>query len=55
MKAREFDEKFEIGEDVSGDIDWEKARRPISRSGASMSTFPPGWSTASTARPVASA
>ena len=28
MKAREFDEKFEIGEDVSGDIDWEKARRP---------------------------
>ena len=28
MKAREFDEKFEIGEDVSGDVDWEKARRP---------------------------
>lgn len=28
MKAHEFDEKFDAGEDVSGDIDWDKARRP---------------------------
>ena len=28
MKAREFDEKFDAGEDVSGDVDWTKARRP---------------------------
>jgi hypothetical protein len=28
MKARDFDEKFDAGEDVSGDVDWAKARRP---------------------------
>jgi len=28
MKAREFDEKFDAGEDVSGEVDWENARRP---------------------------
>jgi len=28
MKAHKFDEKFDAGEDVSGDVDWEKARRP---------------------------
>jgi len=28
MKAHEFDEKFDAGEDVSGDVDWDKARRP---------------------------
>ena len=28
MKARQFDEAFDAGEDVSGEIDWEKARRP---------------------------
>jgi hypothetical protein len=28
MKAREFDKRFDAGEDVSGDVDWEKARRP---------------------------
>jgi hypothetical protein len=28
MKARDFDEKFDAGEDVSGDVDWTKARRP---------------------------
>ena len=28
MKARDFDEKFDAGEDVSGDVDWGKARRP---------------------------
>ena len=28
MKARHFDEAFDAGEDVSGEIDWEKARRP---------------------------
>lgn len=28
MKARELDRKFDAGEDLSGDIDWSKARRP---------------------------
>ncbi len=28
MKARDFDEKFDAGEDVSRDVDWAKARRP---------------------------
>ena len=28
MKARQFDEAFDAGEDVSGEVDWEKARRP---------------------------
>jgi len=28
MKAHEFDEKFDAGEDVSGDVDWDKSRRP---------------------------
>ncbi|MGA8448421.1 MAG: CopG family transcriptional regulator [Roseiarcus sp.] len=28
MKARNFDEKFDSGADVSGDVDWTKARRP---------------------------
>ncbi len=28
MKASEFDTKIDAGEDVSGDVDWSKARRP---------------------------
>lgn len=28
MKAREFERKFEAGEDVSEHVDWSKARRP---------------------------
>ena len=52
---RQFDEKFDAGEDESGEIDWEKARVPISRSSASMSLFRPGQSKRSTARPGASA
>ena len=28
MKASEFDRKFDAGEDISGDVDWSKARRP---------------------------
>src|SRR5271155_5886192 len=28
MKARDFEEKFDAGADVSGDVDWGKARRP---------------------------
>jgi hypothetical protein len=28
MKARDFDEKFDSGADVSDDVDWAKARRP---------------------------
>jgi len=28
MKASEFDTKFDAGEDVSGDVDGSKARRP---------------------------
>ena len=27
MKARDFDQKFDAGADVSGDVDWGKARR----------------------------
>lgn len=27
MKACEFDEKFDAGEDVSADVDWSQARR----------------------------
>ncbi len=28
MKATEFDMKFDAGEDVSGHVDWSKAKRP---------------------------
>jgi hypothetical protein len=28
MKARDFDEKFDAGGDVSRDVHWAKARRP---------------------------
>ena len=28
MKATEFDERFDAGEDVSAAVDWSKARRP---------------------------
>lgn len=28
MKAREFDDKFDAGEDVSDHVDWSQARRP---------------------------
>ena len=28
MKAGDFDQKFDAGADVSGDVDWRKARRP---------------------------
>ena len=28
MKASEFDNKFNAGDDVSLDVDWSKARRP---------------------------
>ena len=28
MKAREFDRKFDAGADVSGAVDWSRARRP---------------------------
>ena len=28
MKARDFDEKFDAGADVSGDVDRKRARRP---------------------------
>jgi len=28
MKAHDFDKKFDAGADVSGDVDWSKARRP---------------------------
>ncbi|MRX51085.1 CopG family transcriptional regulator [Paracoccus sp. S-4012] len=27
MKAREFDERFDAGEDVSAQVDWSQARR----------------------------
>jgi alpha/beta superfamily hydrolase len=28
MKVREFDNKFDAGQDVSADVDWSQARRP---------------------------
>lgn len=28
MKARDFEQKFDAGADVSGDVDWSRARRP---------------------------
>jgi hypothetical protein len=28
MKARDFDEKFDAGTDVSGDVEWGRTRRP---------------------------
>ncbi len=28
MKASEFERRFDAGEDVAGDIDWENAQRP---------------------------
>ena len=28
MKATEFDRKFDKGEDLSGHVDWSKAKRP---------------------------
>lgn len=31
MKATEFDKTFDAGEDVSGAIDWSRARRPNDR------------------------
>ncbi|MEI2735069.1 MAG: CopG family transcriptional regulator [Rhodoblastus sp.] len=30
MKAKDFDRKFEAGEDMSAHVDWSKARRPAS-------------------------
>ena len=28
MKAGEFERRFDAGEDVSGEVDWDKGRRP---------------------------
>ena len=28
MKATEFDERFDVGEDMSEHVDWSRARRP---------------------------
>lgn len=28
MKAAEFEKRFDEGQDVSGDVDWSKVRRP---------------------------
>ena len=28
MKAHDFDQKFDAGADISGDVDWGAARRP---------------------------
>jgi len=42
MKPHEFDEKFDAGADVSGDVYWDKALRPnLAYEAASMSTVPP--------------
>ena len=40
MKAREFERKFEAGEDVSEHADWSKARRPNLKSKRVNVDFP---------------
>ncbi len=42
MKAREFDRKFDAGEDVSGEVDWSKMRRP-GRETRRVNVDFPGW------------
>ena len=42
MKARKFDEKFDAGHDISGDVDWAKARRPNLKTRRVNVDFP-GW------------
>ncbi|HBS35759.1 MAG TPA: CopG family transcriptional regulator [Parvularcula sp.] len=42
MKAREFDQKFDAGEDVGEQIDWMKARRPNLEPRQVKVDFP-GW------------
>ena len=53
MKARDFDQKFDAGADVSGDVDWGKARRPIWSPSGLTSTSRHGSSKRSTVKPAA--
>ena len=55
MKARDFDQKFDAGADVSGDVDWGKARRPNLTLKRVNVDFRPGWSKRSIGRRGASA
>ena len=55
MRARDFDEKFDAGADVSRVVDWTKARRPNLEIRRVNVDFPAWWSKRSTARPDASA
>lgn len=42
MKAREFDEKFEAGEDLTNDLDFPKARR-VNQEGRRVNIDFPTW------------
>jgi len=42
MKAQEFDEKFDAGQDVTGDLDLAGARRPL-RSARRVNVDFPSW------------
>jgi hypothetical protein len=42
MKAQEFDEKFDAGQDVTGDLDLAGARRPL-RSTRRVNVDFPSW------------
>ena len=42
MKASEFDKRFDAGEDVSGDLDLSKARRP-NREARRVNVDFPSW------------
>jgi hypothetical protein len=55
LKARDFDEKFDAGGDVSRDVDWAKALCPNLQRRRITSISPPGWWKGSTEKPDASA
>lgn len=42
MKAEEFDERFDAGEDMAAALDTARSRRPVRSTAVSTSTFPRG-------------
>jgi len=50
-EAEDFDNKFDAGGDVTGDLDLSKARRPNQEPRRVNVDFPRGWSSRSIARP----
>ena len=49
-EARDFDQKFDAGADVSGDVDWGEARRSNLELKRVNVDFPTWWSKRSTGR-----